>query len=179
MKRQIIIEKSKTWVERFVIGLNLCPFAKRPFDKGLVRFEVCESEEMESQLVAFWKEIELLENTNQEEISNTILILPNGLEDFENYLDFYHLAEQLLTDQRKQTAFQLASFHPRYQFENTQKDDLSNYTNRSPFPFIHILRIAEVANAIAHYPDVEGVPERNIQRLNEMGLEEILKLRRD
>jgi hypothetical protein len=173
MEKQPIIEKSKTWVEKFVIGLQLCPFAKRPFEKGQVRFEVCFEKNTEAQLIAFWKEIELLSATPKETVSNIILILPNGLDDFEQYLDFYDLAEQLLFDQNKDEEFQLASFHPDYQFDGTEKDDVTNYTNRSPFPFIHILRIEEVEVAIANYPEIEEVPEKNIRLLKEIGIEQI------
>ena len=173
MEKQPIIEKSSAWVERFVIGLQLCPFAKRPFDKGLLRFEVCFEKNMEAQLVAFWKEIEQLDKVPKEEISNTILVYPNGLHDFEKYLDLYDLAERLLLDQKLNEKFQLASFHPDYQFEGTDKDDVSNYTNRSPFPFIHILRVGEVEEAINSYPNIDEVPARNIRLLEEMGIEKI------
>ena len=176
MKKEAIIQQSRSWVERFVIGLHLCPFAKRPYDKDQVRFAVCFENEAEAQLMAFWEEIELLIKTPKEKISNTILIFPNGLGSFENYLDLYYLSENLLIDQNKNDQFQLASFHPDYQFENTKKDDLTNYTNRSPFPFIHILRIKEVAEAIDNYPGIEKVPERNKEKLIEMGKEEIEKL---
>lgn len=176
MEKQPIIEKSKAWVEKFVIGLQLCPFAKRPFEKGQVRFQVCFEKNTEAQLVAFWKEMELLSATPKEAVSNTILIIPHGLDDFEKYLDLYDLAEQLLFDQNKDGEFQLASFHPDYQFEGTEKDDVSNYTNRSPYPFIHILRIEEVEVAIANYPKIEDIPERNIRLLKEIGIEQIKSL---
>ena len=179
MEKQLIIEKSKTWVERFVIGLQLCPFAKQPFDKEQVRFEVCFEKNMEMQLIAFWKEIELLSETPKEVISNTILIYPNSLDDFGKYLDLYDLAEQLLFEQQKNGVFQLASFHPDYQFEGTEKDDVSNYTNRSPFPFLHILRIEEVEEAIASHPDIEGVPERNMEMMKDLGKDRLLKLLKD
>ncbi len=159
-----------------MIGLNLCPFAQRPFTKGLVRFNVALGEGMEAQLIAFWKEIELLENVPAEEVSNTILIFPEGLDDFGKYLELYEMAEQLLADQNKSTEFQLASFHPDYQFENTHINDVSNYTNRSPYPFIHILRKKEVEEAIKNYPNIEEVPQRNIETMKKLGIKEIKKL---
>ena len=176
MDKEKIIQQSKKWVELFVIGHRLCPFAKRPFDKGQIRFQVCFEKKTEEQLMAFWGEIILLSKTPKEKTSNTVLILPNGLNDFEKYLDLYYLAENLLVEKNKNGEFQLASFHPGYQFENTDKNDVSNYTNRSPFPFIHILRVEEVADAIAHYPDIEKVPERNIEELKNMGKGELKKL---
>ncbi|MEO1258977.1 MAG: DUF1415 domain-containing protein [Bacteroidota bacterium] len=176
MKKADIIRKSRDWVERFVIGLHLCPFAKRPYDKNQVRFEVCLASEAEQQLTDLWKEIELLAKAPKEKISNAILIFPNGLNDFGEYLDFYFLAEKLLQEQNKDDQFQLASFHPDYQFENTEKNDVTNYTNRSPFPFIHILRIEEVAEAIDNYPEVDKVPGRNKKRLTEMGVDKIKQL---
>ncbi len=176
MEKLTIIEKSRAWVERFVIGLHLCPFAKRPYEKGQVRFEVCFEKRTGAQLTAFWKEIELLLNTPKEKISNTILIFPNGLNNFEKYLDLYDLAEQLLLDQKLNGKFQLASFHPDYQFEGTVKEVVTNYTNRSPFPFIHILRVEEVTEAIANYPDVKKVPERNMEKLKKLGKDQLLNL---
>ena len=176
MENEQIIQKSEAWVDRFVIGLQLCPFAKHPFQKGQVRFEVCIEKEMEAQLAAFWKEIELLFVTPKEKISNTILIYPNSLTDFGQYLQLYDIAERLLTDQRKQEEFQLASFHPDYQFDKTEKDDAVNFTNRSPYPFIHILRVEEVAAAISGYPDIEGVPLKNQNTMKNMGLDKIKTL---
>ncbi|HFA49199.1 MAG TPA: DUF1415 domain-containing protein [Bacteroidetes bacterium] len=166
-------ETSRAWVAKVVIGLNLCPFAQKPFIKNQVRFKVIFENTFKTQLLAFWEEVELLSNTDKNKISNTILILPNGLNDFQEYLKLYELAEQLLIEQKKENEFQLASFHPGYQFENTKKDDVSNYTNRSPFPFIHILRTEEVREAISNYPDIEKVPVRNIETMQRIGLEGI------
>lgn len=134
---------------------------------------------MEDQLIAFWKEIEVLENAAPEEISNTILIFHEGLDDFNEYLELYDMAEQLLIDQNKNGVFQLASFHPAYQFGNTHYNDVSNYTNRSPFPFIHILRIKEVEEAINNYPNIEDVPLRNIKTMKKLGVKGIEKILND
>lgn len=168
MDKDQIITASKYWVEQFVIDLKLCPFAHQPFSEKRIRFEICASTETEEQLLAFWQEVVLLTRIPKEQLSTSLLILPSGLDDFEDYLDFYDLCEQLLEEQNHQELFQLASFHPGYQFDNTKLDDHANYTNRSPYPMIHLLRVEEVAAAIAHYPNVQQVPMKNMLRLRSM-----------
>ncbi len=165
MDKEKILTESKAWVEQFVIGHGLCPFAKVPYFKGQVRFHVANGKGLEGVLIDFWKEVELLDNSPQSELSNSILILPEGLEDFEKYLDLFDLAERLLADQQKEATYQLASFHPDYQFEGTNSNAVSNFTNRSPYPFIHILRTEEVEQAIENYPEIDDVPKRNIETM--------------
>lgn len=170
------IEKTKNWIEAFVIKLDLCPFAKHPFSKGKIHFAMETSEQTEIQLTSFWKEIERLENAAPKDISNSILIYPNGLDDFFDYLELLDLCEGLLKLQKVEDLFQIASFHPDYLFEGANADDLKNFTNRSPYPMIHILRVEEVSAAIEFYDDVDEIPRRNKITLEEIGYEKIKRM---
>ncbi len=172
------IAQCKAWLQNFVIELGLCPFAKKPFINERIRYVVIEEEDPEQRLLAFWDEVQLLKQEQFKIISTSLLILPRYLEDFEDYLDFYDLAEILLEDQNEFDNFQLASLHPNYQFGDTETDDVSNYTNRAPFPIIHILRTDEVADVIDNYPDMEEIPKRNIRLMREMGEKALLKILR-
>lgn len=159
-----------------VVGQQLCPFARVPFEQNLICYKVVDSTDIETQLLEFWKTIEEVENTPSNIISNALVIFPNGLNDFYDFLDLFDLSEKLIVDQNKNQVFQMASFHPQYQFEDAAKNDVTNYTNRSPHPMMHILRIKEVAGAIASHPNIDDVPEENKKRLKELGLEGIEKI---
>lgn len=170
------IAATQNWVKKMVIGLQLCPFARLPFDEGRIHFRCIEAEGLEAKLVEFWKEIEWMTAKGRREVSNSLLIFPADFQDFGDYLDFLDLAEQLLNDQGRDDDFQLASFHPNYQFDGVGEGDPANSTNRSPYPMLHILRVEEVAAAIAGHPDIEAVPERNVKVLRELGEEGIQKI---
>ena len=156
-----------------VIGLNLCPFAKFPFDKGRVRFAVLRSNHMSEWIQGIYKEAHLLHTKPASELSNTLLIFPNGLGDFYGFLDLVEMAHITIEDQQLQKEIQLASFHPDYQFEGTEKDDITNYTNRSPFPILHLLRVEEVSQAIEKHGNTELIPENNKDKLRQTGLKSI------
>lgn len=173
-EKNTVINSVRHWVEKVVIGLNLCPFAKQPYDLGIIRFEAYLEDDMTSQLEAIAKEVGVL--INQPKLSNSLISFPNGLDDFDTFLDFVYLAERLLEQQSWEEDFQLANFHPDYRFEGTEADVPSNYTNRAPYPVIHIIRTEEMAEAIASYPDVEKVSENNIKKMNELGVEGIKAL---
>ncbi|MEZ4982114.1 MAG: DUF1415 domain-containing protein [Saprospiraceae bacterium] len=163
------------WVLDFVIGFNLCPFARKPFNKNQIRFQTCEETDPESILMKFWEEVELLEQTPKEDISNTLFILPEVTWTFEEFLDIYYIAEELLELHGKSEDVQLAGFHPDFRFEETDENEPVNYVNRSPFPMIHLLRIDEVADAIESHPDTEKIPAINKAVLDELGSEELKK----
>ena len=169
------IEETKSWIEKFVIKLDLCPFAKHPFSNGKIHFAVETSDQTEIQLTSFWKEIERLEITDSKDISNSILICPTGLDDYFDYLELIDLCEGLLKLQKVENLFQIASFHPNYLFEGLNADDVKNFTNRSPYPMIHILRVEEVSAAIEFYDDVDEIPKKNKATLEELGFEKIKK----
>ena len=156
-----------------VIAHQLCPFAKLPFDQNRIRYRVVEEDDIEKQLMAFWEETSQLEQAPNKEISNSLLLFPFQYPSFSAYLDLYDLAENLLVEQNKKDLFQLASFHPKYQFEDVGLDDVSNYTNRSPFPMIHILRVEEVTAAINSHATIGLVPEINKKKMHELGEEKI------
>ena len=162
-------EVVKKWIEDFVIKLDLCPFAQHPFSKGKIHYSEIDFENNESFLINFWDEIERIETTPPDQISNSILIIKNGLDDFLEYLDVIVLCEDLLKLQQQEDAFQIASFHPDYQFEGEGKDSPRNFTNRSPFPLIHILRVEEVSAAIEFYDGVEDIPVNNKLKMEKMG----------
>lgn len=174
MKNEIDI--TKKWIEQMVIGLRLCPFAQLPFSQNKIHYEVVTENEMEIQLLGFWKIIEKMEKSTPDYLSNSLIIYPNGLNDFFDYLDLYDLSEKLIADQNKSNEFQLASFHPEYIFDGVDENDVTNYTNRSPFPMIHILRVEEVESAILNFPNIENVPEENKKKLRELGRQGIEKI---
>ncbi|MCB0662310.1 MAG: DUF1415 domain-containing protein [Saprospiraceae bacterium] len=163
------------WVLDFVIGLNLCPFARQPFNKQKIRFATTEETDPEEILLSFWEEVQLLHKTPLEIVSNTLFILAKVDWDFETFLDIYYVAEELLEEQGMHEFFQLAGFHPDFQFEETGFEEPVNFVNRSPIPMIHILRVDEVADAIESHPDAEGIPDRNKNTLDSIGYKELEK----
>lgn len=165
--RQTLIDNTKKWIQDVVIGCNFCPFAAKEVKQGTVRYQVEEDGDIKNCLQAFELECEMLDTNPQ--IETTILILPQGYDDFEDYLDLVDCAEQILLEKRYEGIYQVASFHPHYCFEGEDDSDAANYTNRSPYPMLHILREESVERAIEKYPDAEGIPERNIDFARKKG----------
>ena len=157
----------RRWVESFVVDLNLCPFAKRELVKNRVRFAVTEAQTEEQLLVALHAEMELLDGDAS--VETTLLIHPRVLQDFHDYNQFLDRADRLLVQMDREGIYQIASFHPHYQFGGTEPDDVENHTNRSPHPLLHVLREASVERALADYPDAEQIPARNIALMKSMG----------
>jgi uncharacterized protein len=162
-----IIKPVQLWLETIVIGLNLCPFAKRDFVKNKVRFSVTESNTEEQLLSTLQTELELLEENPA--IETTLLIHPMVLSNFFDYNQFLNSADSLLVSLKMEGIFQIASFHPDYQFSGTEYDEVENYTNRSPYPLLHLLREESVELAITGYKDHKEITERNIQLLKSLG----------
>ena len=167
------IEIIKNWIAKFVIKLELCPFAHHPFSKGKIHFSAIDFTEQTKFMMHFWEEIERLESFSKEEISNSIIVISSGLTDFTDYLETINLCEGLLKMQELEDAFQIASFHPDYQFANIGKEHPRNFTNRSPLPLIHILRVEEVAAAIELYDNVEEIPNLNEKKMENIGREKL------
>lgn len=167
MKHETIITATRQWLETVVVGLNLCPFAKRELDNGRIRFFVSDAETEEHLLDTLQNELELL--SNDKTIETTLLIHPNALADFYDYNAFLRYCDGLLEQMKLDGVYQIASFHPEYQFSGTEPDDVENYTNRSPYPVLHILREDSLSQAIADYPDTDQIPDKNISRLNKLG----------
>lgn len=161
-----VIAQTRQWLEQIVIGLNLCPFARKPLGAGQVHFAVSDSRNVETLLTDLYDELVRLDNTPAEQIDTTLLIIPEQLDDFLDYNDMLDLADGLLEQQGWEGTYQIASFHPAYQFADTAPDDRENYTNRAPYPILHILREASLDRGLASYPDPEQIPERNIATLN-------------
>ena len=159
-ERQTLIDNTKKWIQDVVIGCNFCPFAAKEVKQGTVRYHVEEDDDLNACLQVFLNECELLD-TNPE-IETTIIILPIGFDEFEDYLDLVECAEEILEENGYEGTYQVATFHPNYCFEGEEADDASNFTNRSPYPMLHILREESVERALERYPDAEGIPQRNI-----------------
>ena len=167
MDSQTVIRETKNWVLQVVIGLNLCPFAKKEFDQDKIRFSTYEGQTDEGLMDMLQTELELLQSDST--IETTLLIHPYVLSDFYTYYGFLDKVEHYLLDSDLNIDFQVASFHPEYQFEDTNIDDVENYTNRSPYPMLHLLREHSLDRAIDLHSDTSKIPERNQRLLREMG----------
>ncbi|MCH8499250.1 MAG: DUF1415 domain-containing protein [Marinobacter sp.] len=174
MQEQVVRRAVERWVEQVVVGLDLCPFARRELVRGAVRFTVSPATGASELLAELHAELQHL--CDHPAVETTLLIHPNVLTDFDDYLDFLADAEELLRYLELEGIFQVASFHPDYQFADTLPEDVSNYTNRSPYPLIHLLREDSLSRAIDGYPDVEGIPERNMARMRQLGAERLQAL---
>ena len=167
MQKNVIIEDVRRWLESFVIEFNLCPFAKRELVKDRIRFAVSSTDSTEQLLASLLEEIWFLENNSS--IETTLLIHPAVLQDFDDYYQFLDLADALLEQEGYRGIFQVASFHPEYRFAEIE-DDAENYSNRSPYPLLHLLRESSVEREIANYPDISTIPQQNIRLLRKMGV---------
>ncbi|MBK1885217.1 DUF1415 domain-containing protein [Marinobacter sp. DY40_1A1] len=171
MSEGTVIQATRKWVEDVVVGYNLCPFAKRELVRDRVRFVVSEADNEDSLLQAL--QTELLRLDDEPEIETTLLIHPHVLQDFADYNEFLGAADGLLTYLDMEGIYQIASFHPEYQFAGTESNDAENYTNRSPYPMLHLLREASLESAIDNHPDVDGIPPRNIELMNQLGAQKM------
>lgn len=174
MEQDIIIQQTYAWLEKIVIGLNFCPFAKREVLRDSIRYQVCDSDDFKTVLLAFISELQHLDE--HPTMETTLLIFPNIFQEFDEYWDLVSIAETLLAEQGYGGVYQLATFHPNYCFGDADEDDAANYTNRSPYPMLHILREASLENALEHYPDPEEIPERNMEVARKMGQEQLQQL---
>lgn len=163
------IDQTKKWLSNVVISYTLCPFAKREYDNDRIHYAVIEATDLQRQLEEIMIQCRALDKDIDRETS--LLIFPTALSDFEDYLDAVDIATALFEDQGYTGVYQLASFHPHYRFADSSPNDPSNYTNRSPYPMLHILREASVEVALANYPNPETIPVRNIQVTQDLGLQ--------
>jgi uncharacterized protein len=171
-----IIATTRTWLEKMVIGLNLCPFAKAVYVKDQVRFVVSNARNTDVLLEELERELQFLVEAEPAKIDTTLLIHPSVLTDFLEYNDFLDVCDSVVEELEFDGILQVASFHPQYQFAETQIDDASNFTNRSPYPTLHLLREESVARAVEIFPDVDGIYQKNIATLRKLGIDEIKKL---
>ena len=175
-EKEQIIETTKLWLERFVIGLNLCPFAKHPFKNDKIRYVVFEGEDLEKLTEVVLSEANELVATTPSVLETTLVILPEVLDDFQEYLDVLNMYEFIFGEVELDGVIQIASFHPDYQFDETDMTDVENYTNRSPFPMFHLLREDSVTRALEAYPEIGDIPENNIETMNKMGLTRVKQM---
>lgn len=169
MSDEDVIAAMRQWVEKAVIGLNLCPFAKAVYVKNQVRFVVSRAPHLDGLLEDLDRELDFLAAADPEAVDTTLLIHPTLLPDFLDFNDFMQLAEAAVDEHGLEGVIQVASFHPQFQFEGTEADDLGNYTNRAPFPTLHLLREASIERAVAAFPDAGTIYERNIETLQALG----------
>ena len=165
------IAETRRWLEQIVIGLNLCPFAKAVYVKDQVRFVLSDATTVEALVEELAEELVLLRDTPAEQIDTTLIVHPDVLTDFLDYNDFLDNADAAIEALDLQGILQVASFHPQYQFAGAAPDDVSNYTNRSPYPTLHLLREDSVERAVAAFPDPDVIVERNIETLDKLGIE--------
>ncbi len=168
---QTIISHTQQWLEKAVIGLNLCPFAKAPYVKEQVRISVSRAKHLDGFLEDLDRELQLLADTSAEETETTLLVQPDLFGDFLTFNDMLELADAAVGEHDLEGVVQIAPFHPDFQFEGTEADDISNYTNRSPYPTLHLIRESSIAKAAEAFPDAAAIFERNIALLEEMGHE--------
>jgi uncharacterized protein len=158
------------WLERAVIGLNLCPFAKAVHVKQQIRYVVSFASTPEALLEDLARELEYLAETDAEKIDTTLLIHPYALNDFLAYNDFLDVVDEMLVERDLADELQVASLHPQYQFFGTKPNDIDNFTNRSPYPTLHILREASVSKAVAAFPEAATIFDKNIETLRRLGV---------
>lgn len=166
-----IISQTQDWLTQAVIGLNLCPFAKSVHVKEQIRYVVSEAETPEALLEDLINELTILRDTDPEQLDTTLLIHPKVLGDFEEYNDFLDVVDAAVEEMELDGELQVASFHPQYQFEGTEPDDIENYTNRTPYPTLHLLRESSIERAVDSFPDAADIYETNMETLRKLGIE--------
>ena len=171
---QQIITTTRNWVDNLVVGLNLCPFARAELINQKIRFEVTPATEEAELLEALHAELVLLDQ--QPDVETTLLIHPQAVTEFGQYNQFLDQVDALLETGDWMGIYQVASFHPDYQFGGTHPDDAENYTNRSPYPMLHLLREQSLERAIERYGDTDQIPQRNIELLEQMGSQQLAGL---
>ncbi len=169
MTDEEVLKQTRHWLEKAVIGLNLCPFAKAVYVKNQVRLVVSHARHADDLLEELDRELELFVATPPEEVDTTLLIHPTLFDDFLDFNDFLEVAEGVVDEHELEGIVQLASFHPKFQFDGTEPDDIGNYTNRAPFAMLHLLREASIDRAVEAFPQAEAIFEENIKTLESLG----------
>ena len=165
----LAIAETRAWVRRAVIGLNLCPFARAVDVKDQIRYVFSDATDAETLLATLVVELQRLADTDAELVDTTMVIHPRVFADFEDFNDFLELADAAVEDLDLDGVLQVASFHPQFQFADTEPDDITNATNRSPYPTLHLLREESVDRAVAAFPEAEAIFERNMATLEKLG----------
>ena len=166
-------EQTRRWLKEFVVGLNLCPFARPVLDSEQLRIAVCSESDETAGLAFYLRELDLIQSSPEAEIATSLLVFTSSLAGFDDYLDFLHQAQDLLLEAGLEGVIQLASFHPQYQFEGEAEGAASHFSNRSPWPTLHLIREDMLERVLVDFPDPEGIPGRNMARLEGIGVEEL------
>lgn len=167
----VVVDETRRWLEKAVIGLNLCPFANAVHVGGRIRWAVSDARDERALRDDLANELQLLVGADVATIETTLLIHPQALLDFGDYNNFLDIADEALAELSLTDVIQAASFHPDYQFGGTHPDDIENCTNRSPYPMLHLLRQSSVARAVSSMPDTNRIFERNIETMEKLGWE--------
>jgi uncharacterized protein len=170
------VQITKKWIETFVVGLNLCPFARHPYKYDKIRYVVFEGEDVNALCDLLTKEMILLDENSPAVLETTVIIARDGFSDFEGYLSALFDAEALLEELDYEGVYQLASFHQDYRFEGTELDDVTNYTNRSPYPMFHLLREDSVTRSLDAFPEVGDILKKNQDTMTKLGLIKVKKM---
>lgn len=173
LSKEAYKENVVNWLKTIVIGLNFCPFARKPFESNLVRIVCEEVVEEDAILELVLSELLKLEETDASEIETTVIALPKAYKDFNNFNSLLFVLNNVLELEGFEGIFQIASFHPAYQFAGTEIDDVGNFTNRSPYPILHILREDSLSRALDSHPDPDGIPDKNIRFLKSLSPEKL------
>ena len=171
VRAEVMVQDTLRWLERAVIGLNLCPFAKAVYVKGQVHCAVSSAADLEALRDDLLSELRNLVALAPSVRDTTVLVVQNLLQDFYDYNDFLNVADDCLLALDLEGVIQIASFHPQYQFAGTDEDDITNFTNRSPYPTLHLVREASIDRAVAAFPDAEAIFEVNMATMNRLGLQ--------
>jgi uncharacterized protein len=171
MKQELVLQQTRRWLEKAVIGLNLCPFVKAIYAKKQIRMVVSDARHTDNLLEELDRELDMLIATPVTEVSTTLLIAPKLFEDFLDFNDFLEIAENVVLEHSLEGIVQLASFHPKFQFDGTQPDDISNYTNRAPYAILHLLREDSVERAVNAFPEANAIFDTNVATLEKLGLD--------
>jgi hypothetical protein len=169
-------QKVEQWLDDVVIGLNLCPFSIKPRQQGQIRFSLSQALSPEVLVADLFDELTYMAKTQPSEAETSLIIIPNMLLNFADYNEFLDIADGLIIDNGWEGVFQIASFHPDYQFANTAKDDVENLTNRAPYPLLHIIREDSLAKAVENMADPEEIYKRNIVTMNNLNTQQIANL---
>ena len=167
----VVVQDTVRWLERAVIGLNLCPFAKSVHAKGQIHYAVSRATDGRELLQDLQRELEALAEASAEQRDTTLLMAPLAMPDFLDFNDFLELADELVEAMDLAGILQVASFHPRFQFDGTLADDVSNCSNRAPYPTLHLLREESIDRAVEVFPEAEEIFERNIEVLERLGMQ--------
>lgn len=175
-RRRRVAADVSAWLERVVIGLGLCPFAERPFERGRIRLIVSGADDAGALLREVHAALAELHQDTARDVETTLVAVPQLLADFDDFLDFLDAADAMLDESGWRGTFQLASFHPDYRFADASEDDRANFTNRAPYPMLHLLREDSVARAVDAIADPASIPKRNARLLREMSDAEFRRL---